>query len=280
MVLVLLNALLKLQQQKPAVVLLLCLLLPLLWPAEAAQQHQAVATIQRIPAQAQQPHNKAPVINHSNTSRQQQQPLTPIIVASSVNQSALTRMIESRLAKAYLALGFQLKVQYLPAGRSLLMSNKGEFDGELFRIQSVASHYPNLRLVPVPLTSVELYAFVRPALVADSQQWQQNAKLRIGYVRGFKLAEQYQFKGSRVPVTTTRQAIRMLSQGKVDLVLDDMESVLQVQQDLTGSEIRRLPQVLSSDELFHFVHKKHQALLGPLTAELQKTAPTVNVHPR
>lgn len=279
MALVLLNALLKLRQQKPAVALLLCLLL-LLLQTEAAQQQQATATTQKIPAQEQPSDINSPIINGNNkTTRQHQQPLKPIIVASSVNQSALTRMIESRLAKAYLALGFQLKVQYLPAGRSLLMSNKGEFDGELFRIQSVASHYPNLRLVPVPLTSVELYAFVRPAFVADSQQWQQNAKLRIGYVRGFKMAEQYLFKGSRVPVTTTRQAIRMLNQGKVDLVLDDVESVLQVQQDLTGTEIRRLPQVLSSDKLFHFVHKKHQALLEPLTAELQKTATTVSAHP-
>jgi len=199
-------------------------------------------------------------------------PLTPIRIASSVNQSALTRMIENRLAKAYLALGYQLQVEHLPAGRSLLMSNKGDYDGELFRIKTVAANYPNLLLVPEPLTSLALYAFVRDEVQNpdDDGGWQQNPKLRIGYVRGFKMAEQYPLKGSRVAVTTTRQAIEMLKQGKVDLLLDDVASVLQVEPSLAEAKLRRLPQVLATEQLFHFLHKKHQALVAPLAAELKK----------
>ncbi|MCT6700519.1 transporter substrate-binding domain-containing protein [Rheinheimera sp. 4Y26] len=199
-------------------------------------------------------------------------PLPPILIASSVNQSALTRMIENRLAKAYLALGYQLQVEHLPAGRSLLMSNKGDYDGELFRIKNATANYPNLLLVPQPLTSLALYAFVLDEAQHQhtDAQWQQNPKLRIGYVRGFKMAEQYAFKGSRVAVTTTRQALEMLKQGKVDLMLDDVASVLQVEPDLTAAKLRRLPQVLATEQLFHFLHKKHQALIAPLAAELKK----------
>lgn len=196
--------------------------------------------------------------------------LTPIVIASSVNESALTRMIERRLAKAYLALGFQLQVLHLPAGRSLLMSNKGDYDGELFRIKTATSNYPNLLLVPEPLTSLTLYAFVRQGDTALMQQWQDNINLRIGYVRGFKMAEQYPFKGNRVAVTTTQQAIAMLQQGKVDLLLDDAASVLQIEPDLNQAQLQRLPAVLATEQLFHFLHKKHQALIEPLAAELQK----------
>lgn len=206
-------------------------------------------------------------------------PLTPMLIASSVNQSALTRMIENRLAKAYLALGYQLQVEHLPAGRSLLMSNKGDYDGELFRIKTATANYPNLLLVPQPLTTLALYAFVRDGpqhpkgQAAWIAQWQQDPKLRIGYVRGFKMAEQYGFKGSRVAVTTTRQALEMLKQGKVDLMLDDVASVLQVEPDLTKAQLYRLPQVLATEQLFHFLHKKHQALIAPLAAELKKQNP-------
>mgnify|MGYP003503745423 CR=1 FL=1 len=42
--------------------------------------------------------------------------------------------IEQQLKTAYLQLGYQMQVQRLPAGRSLIMTNAGEFDGELFRI--------------------------------------------------------------------------------------------------------------------------------------------------
>ncbi len=200
-------------------------------------------------------------------------PLQPLTFASSVNSSAMTRMIEQRLKTAYQALGYQLKVQYLPAGRSLMMSNKGDFDGELFRIQSISEQYPNLLRVPVVLTQLELFAFVRQPAAIDFQQWQQNKKLRIGYVRGFKMAEQNPCRGQKMAVTTTAQAVAMLQQGKVDLLLDDLASVTQVHGVLqTDSWLRQLPDVLSQQGLYHFLHKKHQALLLPLAAELQKTA--------
>lgn len=200
-------------------------------------------------------------------------PLQPLTVASSVNSSAMTRMIEQRLKTAYLALGYQLKVQYLPAGRSLIMSNKGEFDGELFRIQSITEQYPNLLRVPEVLTQLELFAFVHQHAAIDFQQWQQNKKLRIGYVRGFKMAEQYPCRGQKIAVTTTEQAVAMLQQGKVDVLLDDLESVVQVTGALNDNNpIRQLPAVLTQQALFHFLHKKHQALVLPLAAELQKTA--------
>ena len=220
----------------------------------------------------QPPASDKPFNSHNaNTSTA---PLKPMVVASSVNSSAMTRMIEQRLKKAYQALGYQLKVQYLPAGRSLMMSNKGEFDGELFRIQSISQQYPNLLQVPVVLTQLELFAFVRQPSAIDLQQWQQNKKLRIGYVRGFKMAEHYRYKGQKIAVTTTAQAVAMLQQGKVDLLLDDLASVIQVHGDLhTKSWLRQLPEVLSQQGLYHFLHKKHQALILPLAAELQQTAP-------
>lgn len=200
-------------------------------------------------------------------------PLQPLTVASSVNSSAMTRMIEQRLKTAYQALGYQLKVQYLPAGRSLIMSNKGDFDGELFRIQSITEQYPNLLRVPVVLTQLELFAFVRQPAAINFQQWQQNQKLRIGYVRGFKMAEQYHCRGQKIAVTTTEQAVAMLQQGKVDILLDDLASVVQITGALDdNSPIRQLPAVLTRQALYHFLHKQHQALLLPLAAELQKTA--------
>ncbi len=199
--------------------------------------------------------------------------LQPLTVASSVNNSAMTRMIEHRLKTAYQTLGYQLRVQYLPAGRSLIMSNKGEFDGELFRIKSITEEYPNLLRVPVALTQLELFAFVREPAAIDFQHWQQNEKLRIGYVRGFKMAEQYHCRGQKIAVTTTEQAVAMLQQGKVDILLDDLASVVQIAGTLDdNSPIRQLPAVLTRQALYHFLHKQHQALLLPLAAELQKTA--------
>lgn len=227
--------------------------------------------IANAPAAQQRSASDNPSQDHNATTSVAE--LQPLIVASSANSSAMTRMIEQRLKNAYQALGYQLKVQYLPAGRSLMMSNKGDFDGELFRIQSISQQYPNLLMVPVVLTHLELFAFVHQPSAIDFQHWQHNKKLRIGYVRGFKMAEHYPCSGQKVAVTTTAQAVAMLEQGKVDLLLDDLASVIQVHGALhTTSWLHQLPTVLSRQGLYHFLHKKHQALLLPLAAELQKNA--------
>lgn len=200
---------------------------------------------------------------------QPKQPLTPIHIASSLSQTKLSQQIEQRLQVAYRALGYQLIVQRLPAGRSLLMANQGEFDGELFRIKAVAAQYPQLQAVPYPLATIQLHAYVLADPARDWQHWQHNAKLTVAYVRGFQLAEQYPFAGRRVAVTTVQQAVQMLLQQKVDLVLEDNSSMQSLQR--LEPSLQQLPAVLANAELFHFLHQKHQALIPALQQQLSKT---------
>ncbi len=197
------------------------------------------------------------------------EPLTPIYIASSLSQTKLSQQIELRLTAAYQALGYQLIVQRLPSGRSMLMANQGQFDGELFRIAAVAAQFPQLQAVPYPLASIQLHAYVLAEQGKDWLHWQHNSQLTVAYVRGFQLAEQYPFAGRRVAVNTVQQAVQMLVQQKVDVVLEDsssMESLQNLEPDL-----QQLPAVLAEAELFHFLHQKHQALIPALQQQLSKT---------
>jgi ABC-type amino acid transport substrate-binding protein len=157
----------------------------------------------------------------------------------------------------------------LPAGRSLQMANRGLYDGELFRIDGIQQEFNQLKQVPVQLATIELLAFVRTEQLDELRQWQQQAKLKIGFVRGFRLASQVRYAGHPVPVTTLQQAVGMLEQGKIDVLLEDRQSVLSVLPAKTEQVgIIALPSVLATAGLYHYLHQRHSNLIAPLSEVL------------
>lgn len=207
--------------------------------------------------------------NSLQTNSQQTNAQQTLTIVTSLNQSAMSDRIELRLKAAYLHLGYQMNLQRLPAGRSLMMANAGNFDGELFRIPEVAELYPNLLPVPAPLERIQLHAFIKRNPHTNYHLWQQNITLRVAYVRGFKMAEHFKFSGTPVPMNTVNQAVQMLLQDKVDVLLEDPESVSSATIELSpNGQLEQLPEVLATADLYHFVHKKHQQLLMPLAAFL------------
>jgi polar amino acid transport system substrate-binding protein len=199
------------------------------------------------------------------------QQLPSFTVATSLNRTPLTMQIEDKLTQAYRNIGYELHIQYLPAERSLKMSSQGKFDGELFRIAAVGQHYPQLLPVPVPLARVELYAFVRAGREHEFGLWQQEPNLRIGFVRGFKMAELYQVAGPKTIVNTPGQAVQMLQQNKIDLLLEDLQSLRDATAgDEHAAHLHKLPELLATEELFHFVHQRHQQLIPKLSEQLRR----------
>lgn len=193
-------------------------------------------------------------------------------IATSLSQSEFASQIEQQLRRAYGRLGYQMQLVRLPAGRSLQMANRGLYDGELFRIDGIQQEFTELRQVPIELARIELLAFVRTTQLQNLRQWQLQKQLRIGFVRGFRLASQVQYAGHPVPVTTLDQAVGMLTQGKIDVLLEDRQSVLSVLPAKTEQVgISALPGVLASAGLFHYLHQRHSDLIEPLVTVLKKS---------
>lgn len=191
-----------------------------------------------------------------------------LVFATSLTRSSLMVAIEEKLTRAYRQMGYQIRVEQLPAGRSLAMANAGRFDGELFRIADVEHDYANLIRVPVPLATIELHAFTRQGISLPND-WTMQRNLRIGYVRGFRLAGQVQTHGQVVQVTTAAQAVQMLMQDRIDVLLDDEASVRSVLGP-NFSEVSMAAPVLAQAELFHYVHQKHHDVATQLAAVLAK----------
>jgi hypothetical protein len=233
-----------------------CLSLILALPLFAAQLSAAE------PAAAKQPQQQSA----------EQAPVHQLQIATSLSESALSRRIEQQLRRAYGRLGYQMQLVRLPAGRSLQMANRGLYDGELFRIDGIQQEFSALKQVPVQLATIELLAFVRTEQLRNLHDWKLMKHLRVGFVRGFRLASQIEYVGHAVPVTTLEQAVGMLTQSKIDVLLEDrqsVQSVLPAKTELVG--ISALPGVLASAGLYHYLHQRRSDLIEPLATVLKKS---------
>lgn len=173
------------------------------------------------------------------------------------------------LREAYRRLGRSLVVHQLPGERSLVYANEGRMDGELYRKLGLDRDYSNLIIVPVTLLTFELVIFTRgTSFVVNG--WESLRPYTMGFVRGNKIAQE-NTRGMKVEqVSTMQQAFEKLMVGRTDLVLGNRASGMAVvrSQKLDGVTVLEPP--LASFPVYHYLNKKHAALVPELTRVLKQ----------
>ena len=178
---------------------------------------------------------------------------------------------ENILKEAYARIGITVTTEEFPGERALQMSNSGTVDGEVNRIRGIAQKYPNLRLVPVTINAIEGLAFTNKSDI-EIRSWEHLRPYVIGLRIGAKYAE-FGTAGMEVtPVATNDQVFTMLDQHRTDVAISTrIEGVLTIKK-LGLKNIRLVEPPLVTLELFHFLHKKHAALIPRITGALEQMA--------
>jgi polar amino acid transport system substrate-binding protein len=178
---------------------------------------------------------------------------------------------EEILKEAYSRIGITVTTQEFPGERALKMSNSGTVDGEVNRIHGIRKKYANLRMVPVAINAIEGLAFTNNPDV-KIRSWEDLRPYRLGLRIGAKYAE-YGTAGMRVaPVKTNDQVFSMLGKHRTEIAISTrIEGVLTIHK-LGLKNIRLIDPPLVSLELFHFLHKKHEALLPRIQKALEEMA--------
>ncbi|WP_339772520.1 hypothetical protein [uncultured Paraglaciecola sp.] len=83
------------------------------------------------------------------------------LVFSTGSAAPIQKISAQVLREAYYNIGFHIRVEPLPIARSLILSNKGYFDGELSRVEGIDKEFRNLLRVPVAINFIEAYAFIK-----------------------------------------------------------------------------------------------------------------------
>ncbi|WP_339799987.1 hypothetical protein [uncultured Marinobacter sp.] len=182
-----------------------------------------------------------------------------------------TRLATQLLVTAYATLGLRLDTTIVPSRRALLMADQGLVDGDLFRIEEVASQYPDLVQVPYPLLQGRLMAVVADPL-ADSLPAVNDRPLRVAVRRGVIIAEMTADRlGMKTILADNYQQMRaLLDWGRVDLMLISDIEELSPLANSDWQDLGILPQPVTTFVLYHYLHKRHSDLAHDLAETLRE----------
>lgn len=176
--------------------------------------------------------------------------------------------------EAFKRLGLNLVYKQYPSKRCSFLSNNGVVDGELERVYSFNSAYPNLIRVDTPLNEIRFIALASaPNLSLDSWKSLKNRDFHINYRRGVKLCEEMLLKVVKPEnieaISTAEQGLSKLLAGRTDLYID-IETVIKRAMAKNESARTSLYKagLLQQITTHPFLHKKHKDLILPLSTVL------------
>lgn len=173
------------------------------------------------------------------------------------------------LEKAYRQLGLDISIQTYPAKRALKMANNGIVDGEMLRVKGIELDFPNLLRIPVPLCSVISTLVVKNEVNANN--WDDLKKYRFGTVVGFpyqkKTIEKYGL--TTVEVTKNDKLIELLLVDRVDAIFLSQKQSSDLIHNNAKRAFKTLKNFNREVNFYHYLHKKHIALVPLITQELR-----------
>ena len=190
-------------------------------------------------------------------------------ISTLIEKDPATLIAERIMEAAYRKLGLSQQVHYLPGERSLRSANNGEMDAELYRKLGMDRDYPNLVIVPVPLLTYEIVIFTHGTNFIVNG-WDSLRPYTIGFVKGIKIIEQNTIGMKLESAPTMRQAFQKMLLGRSDIVIANRISGLATLSEMKQSDITVLMPPLATFPVYHYVNKKHAALVPGLTDILQK----------
>ncbi|HTD05889.1 transporter substrate-binding domain-containing protein [Undibacterium sp.] len=170
------------------------------------------------------------------------------------------------LTDAYKRIGVSVRFEQLPNSRAKSLIEAGELDGAAYRI--IDSPVGDLQKIAPPITYEEFGVFSvdKQFTVAGYESLRPYS---IGYLAGAKLLE-VKLRGMRVDTAPNMESLfRKLEAGRTDLVVDSRASYC----ELKGWGLHRVVLLEPSLEKFlgyHWISKRHEALIPKLEAVLRK----------
>jgi len=173
------------------------------------------------------------------------------------------------LKEAYSRIGVEVKAKRLPAARSLEMAEDGEVDGEVNRIKAIDEQYPHLMRIDVPVNRLEGVVLTCNTSLAHVTP-EAIGKLHLGIKIGNRYAEmltQGMPDVTRLP--REEKLMALLLEGRLDALLVDRAwaETEMAKPDMDCLRVNEPPLVVVP--LYHYLNRRHAALVPLITAELR-----------
>lgn len=184
------------------------------------------------------------------------------------------------LPKVYKEIGLEVSVTSGPANTIENKLALGFLDGEILRIHSYGEGNEKVVRVPTPYYQLETMGFVKSGSGISIQSLEDLKKYRVAVVKGVKHTENAT-KGHPkvVALPKTKQVLKLLEKGKVDVVLTNTIDGLIAIEKLGLQNLEPLPQPLATEPLYHYLYKSNAHLLPKVDQAIKalKSSGTLNL---
>jgi len=188
---------------------------------------------------------------------------------SAIKNASFIGYAREVLTEAYGRLGHTVKILELPAARSVFISNEGAgVDGELFRVSGIETKFPNL--VPIPVTlSFSDWVVVSKSNTIKVEGWHSIKPYVVGTRLGVITTDKGTLGMEPTKVNTNKQLLKMLLSDRVDLIVLSKNNALKHTKGIEHKTLHILQPPIHRVPVYHFIHKKHAALIPKITSILQ-----------
>jgi polar amino acid transport system substrate-binding protein len=181
-----------------------------------------------------------------------------------------TGSLDRIVAEACRRLDLPVRLVQLPAERALQNANQGVDDGTYTRIAGLTRLYPNLVMVPEPISEFVFTAFTRDPAVRV-QGWADLKPYNVGFINGWKIVEASTTDvRSRTSVKDETALFALLDKGRAEVVVVDLYSGQEVIRSSGYQGMRALAPPLERRDMFLYLHKRHADLVPRLADALRQ----------
>lgn len=170
--------------------------------------------------------------------------------------------------EAYRRLGVTVVAEPLPPERALQAADHGLTDGDTVRVEGIEAFYPNLVRVPEPVAHVDVTAFTT-GLSFPVQGWESLRPYTVCYMHGLKLHEQGTSGMRRMGSDGQENAVRLLRDGQCEVAVLSANAWIMID-TVNAGPMRELEPPIARHQLYHYVHRRHAAIVPRLAEELRK----------
>jgi len=181
-------------------------------------------------------------------------------------QNALLAANNGVLDGHYKELNYEVHIIDFNRQNALLAANNGVLDGQLGRDISIEADNKNLIRINYPLFDYKLLLFKN--CQPNTLDKLDSIAVLSGYPVQHHYLNEHKFNGNIIEVKNITTQLNLLAQHKVDGVIM-LDFVLKAD-NFSLPETCMQTQLLSTFSLYHYVHKKHAALVSKLLNALNK----------
>lgn len=173
------------------------------------------------------------------------------------------------VTEAFRRIGREVKLVQLPSERALQNADQGIDDGNYVRVAGLEKTYPNLVMVPEPVSEFVFTAFTRAPELKISN-WADLRPRQVAIVNGWKIVERQLAGAPRLKTARDEEALfALLDKGHAEVVVAGLHAGREIIRAHGYQGVRALSPPLAVEPMHLYLNVRHAALVPKLTEALR-----------